>query len=386
MKLVVFSHKDIWADPGAPCGFVTDGGFPFQMKAISQLFDATTLVLPLAPGPKRTGLIPLEGDHLAIRPLTPLRGRGWRRKLRFPFWLMRNFPRIWSACRQADGIHAAIPGDVGTIGMVLGKLLGKPLFVRYCGNWLVSKTAAERFWKRSMRRLDRAHQVMLATGGSPSLPEADAPHIHWIFATSLDRAQMAELRGTCRKHPGKAPNLILVGRQEIEKGTGILIDCLPSLLRDFPDLTLTVIGDGGGLPAFKSQAEQLGLGERITFCGKLPHPQVIEKLRKAHLFCFPTFASEGFPKVVLEALACGLPVVTTKVSALPMVIGQGGGRLMQEAAPEACLEAIQHILQSPETYVKYSQEALEVASQYSLEAWRDQIGEHLKRGWGQLKT
>jgi len=386
VKLVVFSHKHIWSDTESPTGYVTDGGFPFQMKGISQLFDGTCLVLPLAPNPKRPGLIPFEGEHLTIQPLTPLRGKRWRRKLMFPLWVLRNLPRLWSSCRDADGVHVAIPGDVGTIGMILARIQGKPLFVRYCGNWMVSTTAAQKLWKRLMRRWNKPHHVMLATGGSHDPPDPRAPHVHWIFATSLDRAQMAALRGETRSYPGRAPKIIIVGRQEIEKGTGILIDCLPELMKTYPEVSLDVVGDGGALATFKNQSERLGLNERIEFWGKLPHPQVMERLRQAHLFCFPTFASEGFPKVVLEALASGLPVVTTRVSALPVVIGQGGGELMPEATAQACIEGIRNILKTPETYATRSQEALEVAAQYSLEAWRDQIGMHLERAWGPLRT
>lgn len=382
MQVVVFSHKDIWADADAPFGYVTDGGFPFQMKAISQLFDKTTLLLPLAYWEKPAGVTPLVGHNINVVPLSPIRGKGWRRKLRMIFWCLHNGRIIWRHFRRADAIHAAIPGDVGTVGMILAKLFRKKLFVRYCGNWMVSKTGMERFWKWMMRGLRQPHQVMLATGGAETPPDAGAPHIHWIFSTSLDREQMAELRGTVKEHPGDAPRLIIVGRQEQAKGTGFLIEALPELLKNYPNLHLDIVGDGGDLANFKASTQALDLNDRVTFWGKLPHPQVIERLRQAHVFVFPTYSSEGFPKVVLEALACGLPVATTRVSALPMVIGQGGGVLMDEASTEQVVATVEAILESPQGFSQLSQEALKVASQYALEAWRDAIGSHLEKAWG----
>lgn len=387
MKVVVFSHKDIWADAEAPFGYVTDGGFAFQMKAISQLFDQTTLLLPMAPSPKpTTGTIPMVGHHIRVVPLTPIRGRGWRRKLGMILWFLINFRVMWREFRGADGVHAAIPGDVGTFGMMMSDLFRKPLFVRYCGNWMVSNTRMERFWKWYMRRCKRPNQVMLATGGATEPPSPQAPHVHWIFSTSLDREQMAELRGTVKTHPGDAPRIVMVGRQEKAKGTAFLIESLPKLSEAYPQLHLDIIGDGGYLSEFRQLTQRLALNSRVTFWGKLPHPEVIAKLREGHVFGFPTYSSEGFPKVVLEALACGLPVATTHVSALPLVIGQGGGVLMETASTEHCLAALQEILADPVRYEKLSQEALQVASQYSLEAWRDNIGAHLKKAWGPTQS
>lgn len=386
MNVVVFSHKDIWADADAPFGYVTDGGFTFQMKAISQLFDHTTLLLPRSPKPKPVGTVPLVGHNITVVPLSPIRGKGWRRKLRMLGWVLRNFRLIWRHLRRADAVHAAIPGDVGTVGMILARLLRKNLLVRYCGNWLVSKTATERFLKNFMRACRRSHHVMLATGGAVTPPDSQAAHIHWIFSTSLDQAQMAELRGTVKTYPGTAPRIVTVGRQEEAKGTRFLIEALPDLKQQFPELHLDVIGDGSYLPQLKSLAERLNLNAHITFWGKLPHPQVIEKLRQAHVFGFPTYSSEGFPKVVLEALACGLPVATTRVSALPLVIGQGGGVLMEKATTADTRMALERILADATHYQSLSRQALEVASQYSLEAWRDAIGARLEKAWGPTRS
>ncbi|MEP6900905.1 MAG: glycosyltransferase, partial [Actinomycetota bacterium] len=114
---------------------------------------------------------------------------------------------------------------------------------------------------------------------------------------------------------------------------------------------------------------------------KVEHAQVIDLMKKAHVFCFPTSASEGFPKVVLEALACGLPVLTTKVSVLPKLIGNGCGVLLDETTKETVAQAIVRICQNPNEYKQMSVRAVAAAQQYSLENWRDFIGETLCRAW-----
>jgi glycosyltransferase involved in cell wall biosynthesis len=147
---------------------------------------------------------------------------------------------------------------------------------------------------------------------------------------------------------------------------------------------LDVVGDGGALPALKDLVRNFQLSGCVTFHGKVAHDRVIDLLQQADLFCFPT-ASEGFPKVVLEALACGLPVVTTRVSVLPQLIGTGCGVLLQETTPAAVAQAVRYCLSDAARYRALSAHALEVAARYSLERWQDTIGSLLWATWGPLR-
>lgn len=149
----------------SPTGYATDGGFPFQMRALSELFDETTLLLPLAKHTISSGTMPLTGHNLSIRPLTLPVGQGWLRKLGFSWWLIRNGISVCLAIWRAGGVHVPIPGDVGTIGLVIALLLRKPLFIRHCGNWNRPKTNAEWVWRWIMERFAGGKNVFMATGG-----------------------------------------------------------------------------------------------------------------------------------------------------------------------------------------------------------------------------
>lgn len=385
MRLTVFSHKPCWKSPGSPSGYATDGGFPFQMRALSELFEGTTLVVPCSSAASQGGEIPLTGKRISITPLTSLGGSGLRRKLIIPFWFLRNALVLLSETLRADAVHVPIPGDIGTIGMLLAYLLRKPLFVRYCGNWYVQKTNAEHFWKWFMERFAGGRNVMLATGGATAPPSQRNSAIRWIFSTTLTEQELKE--STVREHPSRErTRLIIACRQDKEKGTGIVIKSLPLVLRDFPSVTLDVVGDGAALPEFKAQAADLGLSDRITFHGKVNHIEVINLLKQSDLFCYPTTASDGFPKVVHEALACGLPVVTTKVSVLPQLLSNGCGVLIEEATPELMAQAVTECLNDINRYRAMSAQSIDTARQYSLERWRDTIGDLLQTSWGPLQT
>lgn len=380
MKLAVVSHKVCWNSPDALDSYRTDGGFPMQIRAISELFDETCVVVPCENSGDQNGLSPLAGHNLFVSPLSVPSGRGFRRKMNIPIWLLKNSRSIWRALSRADAVHTAIPGDVGTIGMLFALVMRKPLFVRHCGNWLVPRTAAEHLWKWLMELCAGGRNVMLATGGTNSPPSSKNPYVKWIFSTSLRRTQLAA--GRPRKFPenGKL-KLIVACRQEEGKGTDTVIKSLPLILKQFPGATLEVLGNGSFMTDLEALVEQLDLRNIAFFRGRVEQTKVVETMKLSHVFCFPTQASEGFPKVVLEALACGLPVITTKVSVLPQLIGVDCGILLEEPKPENLVSAIENVFSSAQKYEGMSAAAVAKARQYSLENWRDSIGETLRRSW-----
>jgi glycosyltransferase involved in cell wall biosynthesis len=395
MKLVVISHKPCWRSESSPTGYATDGGFPIQMRSLAELFDATTLLVPVGSsgsgggngGAGEEGGSALAGPGIRVIPLTPPPGRGAVRKLLFPFWILQNARVLFREVRRADAVHAPIPGDVGTAGILLSLAMGKRLFVRHCGNWLAPKTAADRFWKWLMESTAGGRRVMLATGGSAGPPSSRNEHVGWVFASSLTRREL-ERYGHPRddwRREGEGPRLLIACRQERDKGVGAAIGSLLLVRREFPGATLDVVGDGSALPELRALAAHLGLGSAVAFHGQLDHGAVLDRMSRADLFCYPTSSSDGFPKVVLEALACGLPVVATRVSVLPRLLEDGAGVLIDESSPEAVADGVRSCLADPERYRSLSRHAVATARSYSLETWRDAIGERLAGAWGSLK-
>lgn len=384
MNLVVISHKLCSPAETSPSGYATDGGFPLQMDAISKIFSSTRVVVPCKTASDVAGLYSLMGNNLEVVPLTVPQGKDMRRKIGLILWIVRNGPTILHEIRRADAVHTPVPGDIGTLGMILAILLRKPLFVRHCGNWLVQRTLAERFWKWAMEYFAGGRNVMLATGGGANSASEKNPNIKWIFSTSLTSKQISE--GQKRGLPSEVgPRLIIACRQEEGKGTDIVLDSLPLIAEEFPDVTLDVIGDGSKLIWLSRQAESLGVSSRVLFHGKVPQARVPKLLKNADIFCYPT-ASEGFPKVIIEALASGLPVITTRVSVLPHLLSSGCGILLEEPTPVSLANAVRNILSDRRSYSEMSERAIETAVDYSLENWSNFIFRELRGSWGNLSS
>jgi glycosyltransferase involved in cell wall biosynthesis len=105
------------------------------------------------------------------------------------------------------------------------------------------------------------------------------------------------------------------------KGYPLLIEAFAEVLKDFPDARLVFAGSGE-LNEAKALCEKLGITDKVDYLGWIGEPARTNELRKASVFALPSY-QEGLPMGVLEAMAFGLPVVTTPVGGIGDVIEDG---------------------------------------------------------------
>jgi len=380
-KLLVFSHKEIWKSAASPVGWAADGGFVFHMLAIGSLFDQIELIVPEVTR-RASGEVIFQDEQLTINPIHFPKGlKGWKRKLYVVFWGIRNFWYLRRKLKEADMVHIPIPSDFGTIGMLLAKWLKRPMFIRYCGNWMVSKTAAERFWKRFMIKHAGKSIVAFATGGGTEPPAKENKQVKWIFSSSLLEKELEILKEKAQQRQSDDHfKVITVSRQVKNKGTDQTLKAIAQLNDE--RLHFDVVGDGAELPRFKQLAKDLGIEHQVHFHGKLNNAGVLNALLKADLFCFPSL-SEGFPKAVMEAMSCGLPVITNPISVLPEMVGETqSGILLKSSTADEIAKHIKSLMDQPEQQKIYAENALNSVKQYSLENWADTIAKELSNTFG----
>ncbi|CAL1241843.1 Glycosyl transferase family 1 [Candidatus Methylocalor cossyra] len=163
----------------------------------------------------------------------------------------------------------------------------------------------------------------------------------------VDKAEARRALGL----PPAAPVLISVGGLVERKGFHRVIELLPALKRRHPDLHYLVVGGGGPegdwSARLRRQVAELGLEDTVRFLGALPPARLKEPLSAADVFVLAT-ANEGWANVFLEAMACGLPVVTTEVGGnREVVCREDLGRIVPFGQPEALLEALDQALRHP---------------------------------------
>ena len=293
------------------------------------------------------------------------------------FWCMKNLYFIFKKIKKADIVHIPIPSDIGTIGMIIAKIMNKPLLIRHCGNWKNQRTIAEKFWKYFMINFTKKNVISYATGGGKKTPTNKNKDIEWIYSTSLLNAELIKLsKIQINNNNDNKIKIIIVCRQIREKGTEIIIKSLSILNNN--NLELDVVGDGEDLEYFKKICVKLKLINKIKFWGRLDNNEVIHKMLKSDLFCYPTYSSEGFPKVILEAMACGLPIITTKVSVLPELVGKNNaGMILKKTCSTELAKTIDYLINNKSILKIMSKNALRSVKEYSLENWADLIASKL---------
>ena len=151
-----------------------------------------------------------------------------------------------------------------------------------------------------------------------------------------------------RKHldiPDEAAVVGVVGRLEEQKGHCFLLEALPSVLADFPNTRLLVVGDGSLREELEEQARHLGVSSNIIFTGF--RDDVSHLLNVMDLVVLPSL-HEGMPLTAIEAAAMAKPIVATCVDGTPEVVQDGvTGRQVPPANPPALGEAILALLRNP---------------------------------------
>lgn len=136
--------------------------------------------------------------------------------------------------------------------------------------------------------------------------------------------------------PAGAPLVAFVGRLIPEKGAAALAEAAAGL----PGVTVAAAGAGPQADALRAA------GVRVL--GALPHARVVQLLCQADCYCLPTRYAEGFPTTLLEAAACGCPIVCTPTAGTEELLpGPGYGTLLESADPAAIRRALQAVLADP---------------------------------------
>ncbi|HEY5792078.1 MAG TPA: glycosyltransferase family 4 protein [Chthoniobacterales bacterium] len=262
---------------------------------------------------------------------------------------------------KPDVIHAHFAVPTGALAWALQRLTGTPyVLTAHLGDvpgGVPEQTGALFRWIKPFTRPIWKNAAALTTV-SPFVAELAARaygRLPEVIPNGIPLPPPPEPR---RHQP---PRILWVGRLSVQKNPRLALESLAAL-GDLP-WELHVVGDGPLRGELEDQSARLHLAERVTFHGWEDSPRVAELMRSSDLLLM-TSLSEGFPMVVVEALAHGLPVAATDIPALRGVILPGeNGRL---AAPPDLGAALRGLLKDPETRARLAEGARASAARYDL--------------------
>jgi glycosyltransferase involved in cell wall biosynthesis len=131
------------------------------------------------------------------------------------------------------------------------------------------------------------------------------------------------------------------------KGHRILLEAIAALAAANVGVTCALIGDGPERPALEALCGRLNIAKQVHFLGAMAHEPTLAEVAKADVFVLATFA-EGLPVALMEAMALGVPCVSTTIAAIPELIESGKNGLLVPPANSAALAAALHRLATDE--------------------------------------
>lgn len=160
--------------------------------------------------------------------------------------------------------------------------------------------------------------------------------------------------------------LLYVGYLRAAKGIDYLFEAFRHVLIQYPECKLLLVGDGEYKNSLYDKVEQLGLSESVVFLGNIPFgDRLFDVYRSSDIFVFPSL-SEGSPRVVLEAMAFGLPVIATDVGNTKFLLEDDRGICVQPTNADELLNAMLEIIPDRLLREKFRDNALEYVKDKTL--------------------
>jgi glycosyltransferase involved in cell wall biosynthesis len=220
----------------------------------------------------------------------------------------------------------------------------------------------QRPW-RILRRLvyARAFAIVVQTGSiADYFPRSWGRRIA-VIPNPVSEVEPAE----AGRAPRKRLTIVGMGRLETQKGFDLLIRAFAAVARSHPAWDLKILGEGSERAALEAQVRNLGLSGRVVLPGR--DPAALAALRSSDLFVLSS-RYEGFPNALLEAMACGLPVISFNCPSGPAEIVRDGvdGRLLPAEDVDALAAAISELAADEPRRRALGTAAALVASRFSV--------------------
>lgn len=245
-----------------------------------------------------------------------------------------------------DHVHAHFANHPATAAWVVHRLTGVPFSFTAHANDLFR---APRFLDR--KALEASFVVAISEYNRRLLLDrSPGAQVH-IVHCGVDTARFAPSpeAGAASARRSASRRVVCVARFEPKKGHRTLLAAFARLSTSHPDVDLTLIGDGPERAAMEGLAISLGIADRVSFLGARSPADVRALLATADLFVLPAVRDEtgrmdGIPVSLMEAMAAGVPVVTTSVSGIPELVGDDCGIMLATADPSAVSDAMARVL------------------------------------------
>jgi phosphatidyl-myo-inositol dimannoside synthase len=377
MKLGLLYHMPFWQQPDGSL-WEAEGSFARYVDSLAPYFEEIVLAVPVFDRPQAEGSR-VQAGNVRLAPLPYFPG-----PRQFYPLLPRIIGRLSAWVREVDIVHLRVPSPAAIFAFRAAAAAGKPVFLLVVGDYAalephlgyrgVKKLAFG--WYVTFEEWALRHMIARAltfTNGASLLRkhEAHGPRVIETKTTTLSRHDINTRADVAAAGRVRA---LTVSRIDPRKGLRALPGAVAALVAQGIDITMDIVGPTIGQigdaerDAIQREAESLGVADRCRLMGAVPLDRLMAMYRDYDVFILPTQPGEGIPRVLLEAMANGLPVVTTDVSGIGSLVLDGrNGLLMPSATADAVAGAVGRIVQDGELRRRLIQGGYATARAHTLE-------------------
>jgi len=274
-------------------------------------------------------------------------------------------PAAWFAFKEAR--RAGVPVFL----LVVGDLEAVAPTLPYRGVKRLLFAAYTAFEERAIRRMARASLTFANGAGLAEKHRRQGAAVVETKTTTIAADEINTRPDTCQ---ASSIRLLTVSRIDPRKGLSCLPDAIARLRAAGRDVSLDIVGPAVGQTgederrAIERAAADLGVSDRVRCTGPIPLDRLMPLYRQYDLFVLPTGPGEGIPRVLLEAMAGGLPVIATRIAGIPSLVShEQNGLLMDRASGAAVAEAVGRLIADAALRQRIIRNGYDTARAHTLE-------------------
>lgn len=374
-RLVIVTHVAHYSHGGRLHAY---GPYAREIEVWCDLFQHVTIAGPCLHQAPPGDSLPLDRSNVDIYPVKQSGGRSALAKMKQLMLLPQIAFTLCRAMASADAIHVRCPGNLGLLGVILGPLFSRRLIAKYAGQWTgyPGEPASVRL-QRWLLASAWWRGPVTVYGQWPDQPD----HVVPFFTSVISSEQLTALKQARRTRSASEPlSVLYVGRLTKSKNVTTLIEAAAQLRAEGVDVRCDIVGEGPLEEELRQQVQRLGLAEYVAFAGGLPFERVLAHYKRADVLVLVS-ETEGWPKAIAEAMACGLVCVGSDRGLVPWLLGEGRGFAIPPGDVPALTQTLSMIARSPKLQAEMSQRASAFGQKYSLEHLREALRELLMRYW-----
>ena len=364
MNLLIVSHTPHYRRDKELVGW---GATVREIDQLGEIFDRVVHVAPLLNEKAPASAVPYTSRRVRMKPVRAAGGSGVRNKLSILTAIPGYLHAMLSELRKADVVHVRCPANISLIALMLLSLLPYPRkrWIKYAGNWKPEGREAfsyrfQRWWLRT-----GFHRGVVTVNGEwPNQPS----FVHTFLNPCLNHEELLDGRRLNGARELETPvRLMFAGQLETTKGVGRTLMILARLKGLGVDATLDLVGDGKEKPKFEQLACSLGVKQQVRFLGWQPRSSMGHLYSCAHFILLPS-NSEGWPKVLSEAMAFGVVPLASNVSSIPQYLDRfESGKSLDPKNTASFADAIESYLEHPEQWKRESENGQRAAELFGYD-------------------